>query len=132
MSSHQFKISVDKFARSIKADVVTLTKLLSLKIFAGVVRKTPVDQGVARAGWVIGVGAPAAPAGTGGGSLDSVLSRSTRIANISSKAGYPVVYISNYVPYIFRLEEGSSSQSPNGMVAVTMAEINTEARTILS
>ncbi|MBD2803702.1 hypothetical protein [Xenorhabdus szentirmaii] len=38
------------------------------------------------------------------------------------KVGVKAVYFSNVVPYAYRLEMGHSTQSPNGMIAVTAQE----------
>ena len=45
------------------------------------------------------------------------------LAALKKLKPYKVVFISNNVDYIEFLEEGSSKQAPNGMVAVTVEEL---------
>lgn len=84
--------------------------------------KTPVDKGIARNNWNVSRG-----------SID----RGTReeaskqgqdalndgVAMVARIKGGDLIYVTNSLPYIPELEGGSSQQAPNGMVAVTAAEL---------
>jgi hypothetical protein len=94
---------------------------VALELFRRVIYKTPVDTGRARANWQVTIGTPAAGTieidDTNGG---ATMSKATA-ASAGFKAG-DTIYLTNNLPYIRRLEEGSSQQAPAGMVALTVQE----------
>jgi len=83
---------------------------------------TPVDTGWARTNWVPGIGTP--PTGTAGsreaaeaGILDtSMQQRGLAEVAAAYKLNQGSIFISNNVPYIVLLNEGSSAQAPAGFV----------------
>jgi hypothetical protein len=86
-----------------------------------VVRATPVDTGRARANWQATLGAPAVGTLDGGaGKRASVASATGRNAGVI--AGYKggradsAVFLTNNLPYIVPLNNGSSQQAPAGFV----------------
>lgn len=78
---------------------------------------TPVDTGWARANWIPQIGQPAA--GTAG-SPENVSAAASESGKAAVAAGYSYLngpaHITNNVPYIVRLNEGSSKQAPSGFV----------------
>ena len=46
-------------------------------------------------------------------------------------AGNKVIYITNNLPYINVLENGSSKQAPNGMVSLTMQDVQRSIRNVI-
>lgn len=128
----KFGLQLDGIKQSLFNDVNQVVKAAALKLFTGVVMKTPVDQGTARASWVIGIGGEAKAAGqvSGGKTQGAPLSGSEleeagKLGAGGNLLGQKII-ISNRLPYILRLEEGYSDQAPSGMVAVTVAEVNKE------
>jgi len=119
--NRQFDIDIDKFAKQTGIAVGLLTKHVALKTFTGVVQRTPVDTGVARASWEIGVGVDPGPTMPD----YDILSKA---AKIKTAPAYTAIFISNYVPYIVALEDGHSQQAPSGMVEVTVNEVKSELR----
>lgn len=126
-----FSMDLDKFAKQIEIDTHTLVRHLALFVFRGVVMKTPVDKGRARASWNISIGKLDLSVAPKGDFVDKGIGKTGSTRRAMSKTGklssinknYPVVYITNNLPYIKRLEEGwSVEQSPNGMVRVTLVE----------
>ncbi|MCG6540174.1 HK97 gp10 family phage protein [Pseudomonas sp. KSR10] len=97
-----------------------ITRLATLELFRGVILATPVKHGRARGGWTTSVGAPAASPER----LDP--SGSAAVSEVAEKtpdgAGQ-VTYLSNNLPYIIALEEGSSKQAPEGMVKRNMDRV---------
>ena len=82
---------------------------------------TPVDTGRARANWRVGIGTN--PAGYDDEATDK--SGSSTIAEGQGvierwKSGQGSIFISNNVPYIIPLDEGSSAQAPSGMSAAAV------------
>ncbi len=137
-NAKQFNLDVEKFAKEVNLDFRLLVKALAFRVFAGVVKRTPVDKGIARASWVIGVGGEA----TGGAAEVSGNSRGARgtaasgiaLSRLASAGAqirpFSLVVISNSVAYAARLESGSSRQAPRGMVAITLNEVISQVRSL--
>ena len=126
MASNQIRIIVtdlerfiDRLIRKLVLDVVA-----NLRTSADSGYGTPVDTGWARANWVPNIGGKRqAPSGT----RESVSSadQNAGVAKVATSYRHQQgpVFISNMVPYIVHLNEGSSRQAPAGFVqnAVTKA-----------
>ena len=97
-------------------------KRIALEALGRVVQKTPVDTGRARGGWQAGERDSEAETGR----LDT-LGGATEAAGLSAinavSEPFGVIVIFNNVRYIVFLEEGSSQQAPQGMVATTIREL---------
>lgn len=98
-----------------------ITRVATLELFSGVIKATPVDTGRARGNWQTSPGSPAV------GETERLdKSGSEAIAEVEAKtpegAGQ-VTYLSNNLPYIMELEEGSSKQAPEGMVKRNMDRV---------
>jgi len=122
-----FKRSLKEFAESIDVKVETVVRKISLQAFNGIVLKTPVDTGRARASWVIGINrpldSPNFPEDREMSAAEAQTIANRQLATLGRLKPYETVFISNSLPYIETLEDGSSKQAPSGMVAVTIAEI---------
>ena len=82
---------------------------------------TPVDTGRARANWRVGVGTNPAgfdPDASDPSGASAIAQGATAIGGW--KSGNGSIYISNNVPYIIPLDEGSSAQAPSGMSAAAI------------
>lgn len=104
----------------------TVVKKIAFQAFTGMVMKTPVKTGRARANWGVRVGAPylvvsegtdKQPIGSAPGA--QMVQASTAINGASAGKA---VYITNSLPYILKLEEGHSQQGAH-MVESTVMEI---------
>ena len=96
---------------------------IALELFRRVILKTPVDKGGARSNWQASLGSPAT------GTVDATDTQAgpTFRKVVSATEGFDVgdtIYLANNLPYIRRLEEGSSQQAPQGMVALTVQEFS--------
>jgi len=98
------------------------TRAVSLRVLSGVVLRTPVDTGRARANWQASVGQG------GRGEVDAedkgggaTIERGA--AAIGRQRGFEQVVLENNLPYIGKLEDGSSRQAPDGMTANTLAAL---------
>lgn len=122
-----FERDLDEFAESIGIKTEQVIKKIALQIFNGVVLKTPVDTGRARASWVIGierpVNSPALSESQEFGPQEAVSFAFQELAELNEIGPDSTVFISNSLPYIETLENGNSKQAPEGMVAVTLAEV---------
>lgn len=137
MSAFTLDVSnfVDKASKTADAEV----RKICLDLLTGIVLKTPVDSGRARANWFTSIGNPSSEitnftADTGRGisapnqSAGSITAISRGGADIAKATGN-VLWITNNLPYIYRLEfEGWSKQAPAGMVRVTINDIARQLR----
>lgn len=125
---NQFKSDLRKFADSLGIGLETVIRKLSLEVFTGVVQKTPVDKGRARASWVIAletpISSPNLPEDRQMSASEAGSIANRQLSKLSQIKPFSTVFISNSLPYIGELEDGSSRQAPEGMVAVTLAEVN--------
>jgi hypothetical protein len=100
---------------------------ICLDLVSGIVLKTPVDTGRARANWQTSIGNPLnstiETTDPGGGKTISAAISDT------SKASGNIFWITNNLPYIYRLEyEGWSKQAPRGMARLTIEEVRRQLR----
>lgn len=124
----QFALSLEKLGEQLTDDLMQqVTQKLALQALSGVVMKSPVDTGRFRGNWTVSIDAAdwstSENTDKGGGST---------IANgsavISSLPPYRAIWISNGLPYARRIETGWSNQAPAGVVAVTLAELESQIR----
>jgi len=108
---------------------------LALNITDQLIRYTPVDTGWARANWVPSIGASSDSPATSQPTPSLVASASSSQAAgqaglLSYKLPRGSIFISNNVPYIGRLNDGSSAQAPAGFVQASIRRgiSNTEAQ----
>lgn len=106
-----------------KADLVVRQSALALQ--TGMVEKTAVDTGRARANWTCGVGTmntstDATPDPSGATAIAA-----TTVALEGWKPGQ-TIYLLNSLPYIRRLEHGWSQQAPQGMVRLTVQDFQAD------
>ncbi len=124
----QFNREIDEFTKKeLPKNIVALQKKVVLEALRRLVMRTPVDTGRARGNWQVTIDNP----------TDSQLDQTDKdgnetikkgLAAISNLPAYRVVWISNNVDYIEFLEDGSSEQAPNGMLAITIEELRTMFR----
>lgn len=109
-----FSKDIANFTRKAASAHNKITRVATLELFRGVILDTPVLSGRARGNWQVSVGAPVT------GELereDKSGSAALADAEQSTPPGAgQLTYIANNLPYIQSLEEGSSKQSPEGMV----------------
>ena len=110
-------------------DHAKLTRKLALEVLRRVVIRTPVDTGRARSNWLVAVNN--VPAGT----IEIEKFTKDQATQYALSNGIPVIEgaepftsisIANNLPYIGVLEFGSSKQAPQGMLRVTLSEIQAQ------
>lgn len=134
-----FTLDMKAFAKRVGDDAEVLVKTICIDLLKDIVLNTPVDSGRARANWQCSVNTPISgqlsfSADTGSGitapresaaSGDAIL----RGQAVAAHAAGNVFWISNNLPYIYRLEfEGWSKQAPNGMVRLAIDRANRRMR----
>lgn len=123
MSTVRFNADLNAFAKKLDVSLDTVVRKVALDAYGRVTKKTPVDTGRARANWNVGAGRP-----------DLRVDKSaTRIKRPSLKRGdgKKVIFITNNLPYINALENGHSTQAPNGMVQGTLNELAAGIRDVM-
>jgi hypothetical protein len=109
-----------------------LGRKIALELFRRVIYKTPVDSGRARANWQVTIGSAA----SGTVEIDDTNGTATMTRATAASRGFragDIIYLTNNLPYIMKLEEGGypdgpktvggfSRQAPAGMVALTVQE----------
>jgi len=133
----QFNKELDEFAKCIPTKVSIIQKKLVLEALRRLILRTPVDTGRARGNWQVTIANPAEgqvegdwPKSSGKGKKENPGIRpddgrtiTKGMAVLTGLPDYQVVWISNNVDYIEFLEHGSSTQAPEGMLAITIEEL---------
>lgn len=116
----------EREAEKLRRALTQAPKALILEIDKELRRTTPVDTGNARANWVPSVGSPA-PRGDRAAGTAAVM---------AYQLGQGALYVSNGVPYITYLNNGSSRQAPalfvEAAVDVALARVQAKFGAALS
>jgi len=116
-----FADDVQGFADKAGKSVDETMRAIALELFSSTIKDTPVDTGRARGNWQTTIGAPANGEVDRLGDGEAVKEVSATVADFS---GGKVIYLSNNLPYIYRLEyDGWSDQAPGGMLRKNVARI---------
>lgn len=128
MASRRLRVVVS----DLEAFVERLIRKVTLDIAANLRRApseggTPVDTGWARANWVVRVGQPFdQTAGTRqeaeDGNIDVGPQQAGELEAATYQLGRGTLHITNNVPYIVNLNEGSSQQAPAGFVQAAISK----------
>lgn len=127
MSNAQFVAQINAFVDKANGNVELVARKIALDVFKRVVRKTPVDTGRAKGNWQATYGSPASGEvgyvdRTKRGNISAPRERDLASTALAWNPAESSIFLTNNLPYIGRLENGSSDQSPAGMVKVTLAE----------
>lgn len=111
------------FAQKVTRDVSSLvTRKVGLQVLSGVVLRTPVLTGRARGNWLVNLraatGRTDGPLDKGGG-----VAIAAGAAVIAQQKGYDAIVLENNLPYIGKLNDGSSKQAPAGYVEDTLSSL---------
>lgn len=120
-----FASDVAKYAKLAGSSVDETGRAIVLELFGSVIKDTPVDTGRARGNWQTSMDTPSTGE-TGRKGEGPALAELSQQAE-SFGAG-KVIYLSNGLPYILRLEYGWSKQQPGGMVRRNVARIQSIVR----
>lgn len=116
-----FASDVAKYAKLAGASVDETMRAIALELFGSIIKDTPVDTGRARGNWQTSIGSPATDEVDRNGSAPAL---SELEAELPAFKGGKVIYLSNVLPYIYRLEfDGWSQQMPGGMARRNIARI---------
>lgn len=113
-----FKKNLEKWAKHKKVTLDEAVELLVVEISSDIIQSTPVDTGRARGNWQASNGTPIL------NSVDTldktgVLSIG-KVAGVAVNSAGNIYHLTNNLPYITKLEYGSSNQNPEGMVRINL------------
>jgi len=119
----QFARNMRARAKSVTTEVRELKRVVAANVLQGVVTATPIDTGQARYNWNVAFNAPDYSTDMTGfrtymRRTDWALKMSASVMTLARANERDVIYISNALPYIQRLNEGWSSQAPAGYVKI--------------
>lgn len=114
-----FADDVKRFALDVRGESDKVVRTATLELFSGIIKSTPVDTGRARGNWQTSVGQPQ------GGTLErtGMEAALTEVQATVPEGAGQLVYLSNNLPYIERLENGWSQQAPIGMVRINVDRV---------
>lgn len=114
MSAREFALQLDKeYAETVGGGLTRFLQKITFELHEAIVMKTPVDTGAARASWNVSIGQPQ-------------YAIKGSVAAVIGLTKPDDIYITNAMEYISALENGHSAQAPHGMVALSIAEIETK------
>lgn len=118
-----FLFDLNRFAKKTEIKMDLVVKKVVIDLFTGFVLHTPVDTGMARAGWMIGISTP--PNGVPAPGKKFYKKPIPKAGKV--KAG-GIIWIMNNIPYIRHLEYGTakygySPKAPQGMVRITFKKV---------
>lgn len=128
-NNREFEAQINAFVdEDVPEALFDLMRALTLTGLTSLVLMTPVDTGRARGNWIVTIGASTArytdssldPSGS------SAISAGFQTITSAKANPFTIIYLQNNLPYIEELERGSSTQAPNGMVTVTIANLESE------
>jgi hypothetical protein len=121
-----FNLDIKAFTEKAGKNADQVVRKICLDLLSNIVYNTPVDTGRARANWFTSIGSPVSTTIEFNASASSAAGVAVAQASADiAKATGNLFWISNNLPYIYRLEfEQWSKQAPNGMVrlAINKAE----------
>jgi len=105
----------------VEKDTAKHIRKLAMKALASLILKSPVDTGRFKSNWIVSINNP------------SLEYDENNMGQMAFEAGVPVIntakptdsiHITNNLPYAQVLEDGSSMQAPQGIVAITVKELS--------
>lgn len=136
-AARQFKIELSKEWVEKLREVRESIPALGLQGFKRVIEKSPADTGRFIGNWSLTIGEISTatkaqtPAQLAGVKVNKAIEQQAAISagTVAAKGypdtGFPAIHIQNNLPYAVPLEDGHSKQAPGGMVALTVAELQT-------
>lgn len=120
-----FAADVAKFAKLTNSSLDQTGRAIALELFSSVIKDTPVDTGRARGNWQTSMTTPKEDQVERTGAGPAI----AEAASETAKFGLgKLIWFSNNLPYIYRLEYGWSDQAPSGFVRKNVARIQANVK----
>ena len=133
----KFQVDLKRFASALNIGVAAAEEKLALDGLTMLAERTPKDTGRAAASWDVSLDNPGdsvQPEGSRFSKEAAVMAARQHGLGLAGKLTanpWRVIWLFDNVPYIIPLEHGHSQQAPNGMVALTVADLGAEIDGIL-
>jgi hypothetical protein len=120
--------NINVIMAELTGNVEDAIKKIVVNSTANLIETTPRDTGWARSNWIPNIGAPVNfKSGTAEQARDGNVSNAAQEVGLASvitkyKLSSGAVHITNNVPYIISLNNGSSSQAPKGFVELAIID----------
>ena len=123
MSIQSFDADLEKYLVVMGVGVDKAVRTIAMDLYNNITQMTPIDTGRAKGNWNTGIGAPDT----------SISENATTVKPFKAKIGdgLKAIYITNNLPYINKLEYGSSQKAPNGMVRVSINNFKMEMNSVI-
>lgn len=123
-----FALDLSKAIEKAKDNAELVARKITLELFSNVILKSPVDTGRFRANWNCSIGSAdkstsAATDKEGSGAIGRMRAEVTKFT-LNGQS----IFLSNSLPYAERLENGWSDQAPQGMVRLSVMEVQNHVR----
>ena len=132
MTAKEFTLQLNKEIADTEEKIDDAIALIAMDSLRGIVMKSPVDTGRFRGNWIVSKNTPDAKSSEmtdkNGG---QTITKGSGVINTFKVDTDSRIIIQNNLPYANRLENGWSKQAPNGMVALTVAEMQRKYRNVL-
>lgn len=125
-SLEQFSRRIAQIGGGVAVETDKTVRMAALAADQAVVMATPVDKGRARSNWIVALGAPRRDTvepyspgeggSSGGANAQAAIAQGSAVISGYSGLLHGSIAISNNLPYIGRLNSGSSKQAPAGFV----------------
>lgn len=125
-----FSLDISKFAEKAGKEADKTVREICFNLYKDITYGTPVDTGRARANWFTSIDAPSSETieFAGGGAAAGALAIGRAMPDIAKATGN-ILWMTNNLPYIYRLEyEGWSKQAPRGMVRIAIDNMKRDLR----
>lgn len=130
----RFSLSLREFAAEIGPAALQVQKKLAVDGLAGVVQKSPVDTGRFRGNWQLGPAEAATPIerldASSRGAPPSAAVVAAEVGKLSTLQPFSTVFLSNALPYAEELENGHSGQAPQGVLGLTVLELQAQLESL--
>lgn len=104
--NEKFKLNISGFVQKAKLAPTLVLRKIALDLFTAVIKRTPVDTGMLRANWQVGIGS--APQGTVSFSDKSGSRAIQQVAAMATKAEWGTsIFLVNNLPYATVVEYGA-------------------------
>lgn len=118
-----FAAQLQAFGDMVQEDADQVFRIVATEVGASVIDGTPIDTGRALSNWNAGINTPDDVYRETEDPLDAKTSK--RLAGEFQNLSFgDTAFITNATPHIPFLEYGSSRQSPNGMIRITLARFD--------
>lgn len=120
----RFQADLKKFEENSKLNMDQLIRWIVLELWTRIIKRTPVDTGMARSSWDVTIGEPSKNPPP----LPNLTSYpAPEKPNLKSQGlGKTPVFITTNLGYVSYLESGASKQAAGGMVRISIAELEVE------